>query len=302
MNLFPNNARVCFLGDSITHNNEYVSRICAYYHDNFYERKVKFFNGGTSGGSINTIFANFDTDVIAHKPTHAVIMIGINDSWRTALSDIPRGIERYERLKTAYENYKRNVHKLCTMLKENEIEIILCTPTPYDEYQQFETPALKGGFALLEEYACFIRKYASENGIALCDYHEYISKISQIESVINADRVHPNSMGHYHMAKCFLAFQGVEIGEYAPVPSYLDGWKEVVLKLRNIRAAEHMVISDYSLSTNERIEKAKAYLESGGSGAHRDYFLLLAKQYLENKPVQDELEAKANALMDELYN
>ena len=82
MNGFPQNARVCFLGDSITHNNGYVSHISAFYHENFKERNVNFYNCGVAGGGVNTLLANFEDDIMAHNPTHAVIMIGINDSER----------------------------------------------------------------------------------------------------------------------------------------------------------------------------------------------------------------------------
>ena len=301
MSLFPKNARVCFLGDSITHNNEYVSRICAYYIENKKELNVKFFNGGTSGGSIRTLLANFDSDVIAHKPTHAVIMIGINDSWRNALNDYERGVYRYSRLKEAFENYKNNLATICEKLDELGVKITLCTPTPYDEYQVSETPALRGGFALIAEYASHVRNFAKEKCYGLCDFHAYISEIAQSEKIINPDRVHPNSLGHYHMAKCFMEYQGENIGEYAPIPEYLDEWRNVVERLRNIRATEHLIIHDYSLSTQEKLEKAKKYIEGDGNEGPREAFLLRATQYLKDKPVQDGLEEQANRLMDSFY-
>jgi lysophospholipase L1-like esterase len=302
MNIFPHNARVCFLGDSITHNNEYVSRICAHYHDNLPERKVKFFNGGTSGGSIRTLLANFDRDVIPHSPTHAVIMIGINDSWRNALNGYQRGSYRYSRLKEAFGNYKNNLATICEKLEELGVKITLCTPTPYDEYQVSETPALRGGFALIAEYASHVRNFAKEIGYGLCDFHAYISEVAQSENVICTDRVHPTSLGHYHMAKCFMEYQGENIGEYAPIPDYLDKWKTVVEQLRNIRATEHLIIHDYSLSTQEKLEKAKEYIEGKGKEAPREAFVLRATQYLNDKPMQDKLEQQANELMDLLYS
>lgn len=302
MSLFPKNARVCFLGDSITHNNEYVSRICAYYIENQKELNVKFFNGGTSGGSIRTLLANFDSDVIAHKPTHAVIMIGINDSWRNALNDYERGVYRYSRLKEAFENYKNNLATICEKLEELGVKITLCTPTPYDEYQVSETPALRGGFALIAEYASHVRNFAKEKGYGLCDFHAYISEIAQSEKIINPDRVHPNSLGHYHMAKCFLAYQNEDIGEFAPIPSYLDCWRDAVSKIRSIKATEHLVIQDYSLTTEQRIQKAREYLAGNQESAYAQYFKSLSGAYLELKPIQDKLEQQANELMDLLYS
>lgn len=109
---FPENARVCFLGDSITHNNGFVSHITAFYHENFKEKNINFYNCGVSGGTVETLLSIFDEDILAHNPTHAVIMIGINDSGRGFLVE-PRSKERYQKLLNAFESYKKNLTKLC---------------------------------------------------------------------------------------------------------------------------------------------------------------------------------------------
>lgn len=297
MNGFSKNARVCFLGDSITHNNDYVSHIAAYYHENLKDRNVNFYNCGVSGGHVSTLLSNFEDDIMAHNPTHAVIMIGINDSGRGYLS-WERNSERYEMICNAFEIYKKNLSELCRKLSEKGVEIIMCTPTPYDEYQISETEPLPGGFALLSEYAQYVRAFAREKGYAVCDYHTYISKIAQTEKIINPDRVHPNEYGHYHMAKCFLAFQGFDIGERKPIPTYMNEWREKVGILRNIRATEHMVIKDYSLSTEERIAKAEAFLENPPESEHKNYFIALSKEYIEDKPRQQKLEEAVTYIME----
>ncbi len=156
MNGFPKGARVVFLGDSITHTNDYIARITDYYHKNFPERGVNFYNCGVSGGNLGTLLAIFDEDIIVHRPTHAVIMIGINDSERYLLSDLPRGKERYDRMLSAFNVYKERLSTICQKLKALGCEIIMCTQTPYDEYQESNKPAYKGGFALLSAYAEYI--------------------------------------------------------------------------------------------------------------------------------------------------
>ena len=47
----PSNARVCFVGDSITANNGYISYIQDYFYKNRNADKIKFYNCGASGGS-----------------------------------------------------------------------------------------------------------------------------------------------------------------------------------------------------------------------------------------------------------
>lgn len=299
MNGFPKGARVCFLGDSITHANHYISRIADYYRSNLSDRGVVFYNCGVSGGSLRTLLAIFDEDIAVHKPTHAVIMIGINDSARYLLNDLPRGKERFDRLLDAFEVYKQRLSEICQKLEGLGCDITLCTQTPYDEYQESDVPTYKGSFALLAAYAEYIRCFAKEKGYSLCDYHPYISKVAQTEDIINSDRVHPNEFGHYHMAKCFLSSQGFDIGEYCPIPEYLSEWRENVEDLRNIRAAEHLIIGDYSLGTESRIVRMKEYLENTPSA--EPYFLMLARQYLKNKPIQKHIEDKISDFMENRF-
>lgn len=291
---FPKGARVVFLGDSITHANDYISRILDYYHENLSDRKVSFYNCGVSGGSLRTMLTIFDQDIAVHKPTHAVIMIGINDSARDLLS-LPRGKERYDRMLAAFNVYKERLSTICQKLEALGCKIILCTQTPYDEYQESDVPIFKGGFALLSAYAEYVRCFAKEKGYRLCDYHAYISKVAQSDAVIRPDRVHPNELGHYHMAKCFLEFQGYDIGEYKDIPEYLSEWRNRVSELRDIHAAEYLIIQDYSLSTEERISTIKEKLEDSTLD---NYFTNLSKRYVVNKPKQKQIEEEIVTLME----
>ena len=298
MNGFPKGARVCFLGDSITHNNGFLSRIVDYYHTNLKDRGVNFYNCGVSGGNLRTLLNIFDEDVAIRNPTHAVIMIGMNDSARYFLQDLPRCKERYDKLLNAYETYKVRLSTICDKLEAIGAEIIMCTPTPYDEYQDSATYAYKGGFALLAAYAEYVRSFAKERGYKLCDYHTYISKVAQYEPIISPDRVHPNVDGHYHIAKCFLEFQGFDIGENKPIPEYLSEWRTKVEKIRTIHATEDMVVQDYTLSTEERIEKIKKYLENPPASPYIETFVAYSKRYLEDKPNQKQLMADIDRLME----
>ena len=77
---FEDNARVCFMGDSITHQNRYLAHIVSYYREHFPEAKVEFYNCGIAGGTLKTMFQTFDIDTINYKPTHVVLMIGVKNS------------------------------------------------------------------------------------------------------------------------------------------------------------------------------------------------------------------------------
>lgn len=287
MKRFLNNARVCFIGDSITHNNLFVAHIAAYYREHFPAAGVEFYNCGISGGSLTTVLNVFDEDIRPYAPTHAVLMIGINDSKRNALND--SGKVKYEALKEAYDQYNINLDIFCRKLKETDTELILCTPMPYDEYSKTEVPSLPGASALMLGYAEFIKKYASEYGYPVCDYHSYITRIMQEEVVFNPDHVHPNSRGHYYMAKCFLAFQGCDLGGERELPADIQDWHRVVELVRNTIATEHFILKDdFTTTQEERREAIRDYLENEQSGPYVTYFEELAAQYQDIKPKQQE--------------
>jgi len=299
MQAFPKGARVCFLGDSITHNNDYVSRITAYYHENMPERQVSFFNCAVGGGGVDTLLAIYEDDIIVHKPTHAVITIGTNDSRIGELSG-PRSRKRYETLLRYFEIYKKNLIELCDKLEKDGVQIILCTSTPYDEYQVDGGEKLfVGGCALMTAYAAYVRGFAAQRGYPLCDYHTYITEMMQSETLFEKDRVHPNEDGQYYMAKCFLAFQGMELGEKQPIPEYMQDWRDKIQQLRNIHMTEYLVVRDYSLSTEQRLEHVRKYVENGGDEQEwlRPLGMIIGAEYLKTKPIQQQLRDEVDAIM-----
>lgn len=293
---FPQNARVCFIGDSITHNNDFVSYISAYYHEHLKDRNVNFYNCGVAGGRVSTALPIMEKDVFSHNPTHAVIMFGINDSDRSLLQE-PRSAERYDKLVDAYHIFGQNLREMCRRLRERNVEIILCTQTPYDEYQEAETSVLVGGFSLMAGYAQAVREIARELGVSLCDYHSYFSRVMQGEALITPDRVHPNEQGQFHIAKCFLSFQGYDLGDYKPLPAYMDLWRDKVKTYRNIWAAEKIIINKYDLPVEEQMAAIEKYVNEN---AHKegDFCLEIGKQYLQTKHQQEQLNEKINYLME----
>lgn len=287
MKRFPNGARVCFIGDSITHNNLFLAHIVAHYREHFPESKVEFYNCGISGGTLTTTLNSFDEDILPHNPTHAVIMIGINDSNRSALNAVPEN--KYNALKTAYDKYKINLDKLLDRLKSMNVDVTLCTQMPYAEYMESDETVLRGGSALLLGYANYIKSYAKEHDYPLCDYHSYATRVMQTENIFNPDRVHPIPRGHYYMAKCFLEFQGLDLGEEKELPSDIQKWHDIVGLVRNTIATEHFILNDDFTTTQEqRIAAIKDYLENEQTGPYVDYFKQLAKQYQDIKPQQQE--------------
>jgi hypothetical protein len=123
-----------------------------------------------------------------------------------------------------------------------------------------------------------------------------MTKALQTEELYCPDYVHPTDRGQYHMAKCFLEHQGLEIGEEKPLPADVQAWHETVGKIRHIYATEYNVIrvlsgykqDCYNLSNDERAAKIKEYLETEQNDPYVDYFKQLCQKYPEFKAQQQE--------------
>jgi len=301
MERFPNGARVCFVGDSITHRGLYIAHIVAHYRKHFPDSRVEFYDCGISGGNLGNSIKVFNEDTAIYEPTHVVLMIGVNDSKRNLLAE-PASRERYDELRLAYDNYRKNLEHFYKITKDKGIELILCTPAPYDEYNKEGNQPFNGGYALIQGYASCVKAFANENGIPLCDYHAEMTRAIQTETLYAPDRVHPTDRGHYVMAKIFLASQGLTIDEEAPLADDINEWYETVQKLRCVIATEYFNVPNYTeLSDAERIKAVNERLAAAEAGAdlgvHTKYFTELMRAYVQNKSHQQEYIAKIKEFM-----
>ncbi len=281
---FPKNSRVCFIGDSITHLNLSLAYIVDYYRKNLADNKIEFYNCGISGGTVSTALSAFSEDVLPFSPTHTVVCLGMNDSMRDFLNS-PKS-EKYGKLTKAYRDYKENLSKLADKIESAGSKLILCTPTPYAEYVNSSREALKGGAALLLGYAEYVRRFASERKLPLCDYHSYITEKMQTEKLYGDDRVHPLGRGFWRMADCFLKFQGFSLGDMEPLSAEVGEWHAAVLKIRDTVAAEHFVLNDdFSKTPEQRMKLIREFAAENRKGA--EYETMLARNYSETKPLMD---------------
>ena len=293
---FPSNSRVCFVGDSITANNGYISYIQDYFYKNRNVDKIKFYNCGASGGSCVSQLTYFDDDTARHNPTHIFIMLGVNDSWRDRLAE-PKSSERYALLKERYELYKINLEKLYNKAKSTGAEIIFMTPPPYAEFAEMDSPKFNGAYSLILGYAEYMKNFASVKGCEIIDVHEYLTSKMQTEELYAPDRVHPLEKGHYYIAKCILEALGCEISEYAPIPSYLDELKSKVQKLRYIYFAELNIICNYTIPLEEKYKKVRAHLD-----LPNPYFEIPARTYLEEKENAERLYSEIEAILEKGFD
>ena len=88
--------RIMFTGDSVTDCNRarpvgdgagqvgdsYVANLFTWVWARNPENNLRFLNTATSGDTSRRLLSRFDDEVLAFKPDHLFIMIGINDCWR----------------------------------------------------------------------------------------------------------------------------------------------------------------------------------------------------------------------------
>ena len=285
MKRFPNGSRVCFVGDSLVNENFVLSWVADCYQNNFPSEDIRFFNCGTAGGTAEFALKSFEDDVMRFKPTHAVVAFGINDSARWCLRD-EKGTDRYNVLKQCFEAYKKCIEEICKKILDNNIELTLCTPAPYDEYEPSDQETFKGGYALMSEYANFIRYFAEKNNYTLCDYYEKMVKIMQTEKLYNADHIHPTQHGYYRMAEIFLNEQGLKIGEKSDIKAKFPKWNEAVAAYRKLYIAECMVLKKAELTDDEKIKIAKDFVAEHKEKADNwriKWFVELSENYIENR-------------------
>lgn len=213
--LFKDGDRVCFIGNSITMNGRYHNYIELFYATRFPERKIEFVNCGISGDVAGGMLARMNSDILRHKPNRAVLMVGMNDIGRSQYSKeraSEPGIK--DKQQAALNRYFNRVDSIVKILLDNNIPLILQTPSIYDQTAQLQTPANVGANDALGKCADFIKKLAVKYQLPVVDYWTVMNDVNKeiqnknpSQTIVGQDRVHPDTQGHFIMAAEFLKTQ-----------------------------------------------------------------------------------------------
>ena len=132
--LFQDGDRVCFVGNSITSNGEFYHNIYQYYVTRFPKNHIEFLNCGISGDVTSGILKRLDFDILSHNPTHAVIMIGMNDVNRSLYgANISTNTDTINKRELAINSYKKNAEQIVKKLLDLGVIVILQKPSIYDQ-------------------------------------------------------------------------------------------------------------------------------------------------------------------------
>jgi lysophospholipase L1-like esterase len=210
--LFKEGDKVCFVGNSITHGGEFHHNILLYYMTRFPQQKMTFFNCGISGDVTGGILKRMNSDILVHQPTHAVIMIGMNDVKRNFYGVIPTNNADTLRLRQeALDVYKIQLDSIVRTFLSKNIKVILQKPSIYDQTAVLKTPNALGVNDALKTCADFTESLCQKYQIPSVDYWTIMTqlnaKMQQKDSsatIVSNDRVHPEAFGQLVMAYQFL--------------------------------------------------------------------------------------------------
>ena len=208
------NKKVIFLGDSITQNavinSEDFKGFISLLEENV-NQNTELIGKGIGGDKVSDLLTRYRDDVIKLNPDMVFIYIGINDVWHKY--DYGTG--------TDIDLYENGLRQIINDLKENGVEVILCTPTVIGEnkgeftlvnqFKDIETMEIMNND--LDDYSDVIRKLSKEFDTKLLDlrkiFMQYISENNpenKSKGVLTTDGVHLNNLGSKLIADEMIRF------------------------------------------------------------------------------------------------
>ena len=249
--MFRRNSTVCFVGDSITSNGNWIYEI----YDHFKEERIKVFNCGKSGAGTEEMTRSLNENCFRHTPDYIVIMLGMNDVNSRVYAPSYTLPDKEELKASAISGYNENLRKMYDICKNFCEEVILCSPTAYDEVGDLEgeNRLCNGGLKIMTE---IVKSIAEEKGCKFIDFHTPMTELLGKEIITKPDRTHPTPHGYHIMAQIFLKAVGkIEEVDYEGEYTYgkeLGELFEVSKMLRGIAFAERR--SDISDALSRRLE------------------------------------------------
>lgn len=296
MKRFPDHARVVFIGDSITAAGTWIAHIFDHYLRHFPDADIRMYNSGISGGSTVSALSYFEENSMACRPTHAVIMLGMNDVWRDNYDIDESGAflrKNPVRWAEALSRYDAGMRELAARLQARGIQMTFVTPTCYDESTLPRTLDKVGCDAALEYAGELTRRLAEETGSGFVNLHAPLRLMNAACNIIRDDRVHPLAEGHVLMARLFLHAQGLAdeptvltLDDMPSADDLLPANKaraEAELDLRKIWNAEWLILRNQPRDTETR----RAFLSSYSGPA--PFFDMLRDHYLDHIDRLDDL-------------
>jgi len=176
-NLYDNEDRVVFMGNSITQNWETIL-------PEFFKGK-SYINRGISGQTTPQMLIRFRPDVIDLKPKVVIILAGIND---IAENTGPSSVKMIS----------DNIISMAELAKVNGIDVIISSILPAKDISWRPRVNPQSKISAVNK---IIEQYAKENGIIYLDYYSsMVDKNNGLKTNYGSDSVHPNKKGYKIMS------------------------------------------------------------------------------------------------------
>jgi lysophospholipase L1-like esterase len=185
--------KIIFFGDSITEMGVqpkgYITYIKELAKKSNRAGHFEFIGSGIGGNKVYDLYLRLEEDVLQKSPDMVVIYIGINDVWHKRLAGTGTDADKFERFYRA----------IIKTLKDNNIQVVLCTPAVIGERADNTNEQDDD----LNHYSSIIRELARELDVKLVDlrtsfmtYYRVHNPQNTEKGILTTDRVHLNEKGN----------------------------------------------------------------------------------------------------------
>lgn len=211
--LFEKGDKILFIGDSISDfdrarpvgeglfnawGTSYVADVGATLACAYPELGLRVVNMGISGNQVRDLLARWQSDVLDLKPDWVSVLIGINDVWRQF--DCPQMPETHVSPEEYRAGYEELIQRTLPLVKG----MVLMTPYFMEPNR---TDPMR---SRMDQYGQIVRELAQRHGLVFVDLQAGWDQLFQHMHPCNIawDRIHPNQIGHMHIARQFLRAVG----------------------------------------------------------------------------------------------
>ena len=189
---------VCFLGDSITQLGYWIAEVFEY----LKKDGIRIYNCGVGGDCAAKALSRLYADCLCRTPDTVVIMFGVNDIGIHLYTENPTEAQKTMQAE-CMSIYQNSIRELTEKIQRSGIDIILCTPTPYNDRTPATVPLSKANDGLAE-CASFILSLAAELSVPCVDFFNALRPMLGGLFQTMDDRIHPTQEGQHIMAQLFL--------------------------------------------------------------------------------------------------
>lgn len=180
----PGEARVVFLGDSITEGWGQSGIPASPGRPEFFPGKP-YVNRGISGQTTPQMLVRFRQDVVDLHPKVVILLAGINDIAENTG-------------KTTLEAIGENFTSMSEIARANGIRVVLCSVLPASDFRWH--PGLEPA-GKVKALNAWLKDYAAKNNLVYVDYYTPMANLEGgMKAELSPDGVHPNKAGYEIMA------------------------------------------------------------------------------------------------------